>query len=66
MGAPDPTTSPWYDIILRTLKRNEVKLVTYVPDKVLTPLIKALHADPYFLTLPTTREEEALGIVTGA
>lgn len=66
MGDSDSTAAPWYEIVLLTLKRNQVKLVTYVPDKVLTPLIKALHADPYFLTFPTTREEEALGIVTGA
>ena len=45
---------------------DEVKLVTYVPDKVITPLIKNLHADPDFLTFPTAREEEALGIVSGA
>ena len=37
---------PWYEIVRQTLKRNEVKLVTYVPDKVFTPLIKNLHADP--------------------
>ncbi len=66
MGAPESTASLWYEIVLRTLKRNEVKLATYVPDRVLTPLIKALHADPYFITFPTAREEEALGIVTGA
>jgi sulfopyruvate decarboxylase alpha subunit len=56
----------WHDIVQRTLKRNEVRLVTYVPDRVLTPLIKAVHADPYFTTFATTREEEAVGIVTGA
>ncbi len=56
----------WHEIVLQTLKRNEVKLVTYVPDRVLTPLIKAVHADPYFTTFSTTREEEAVGIVTGA
>jgi sulfopyruvate decarboxylase alpha subunit len=66
MGAAESTASPWYEIVLRTLKRNEVKLVTYVPDKVLIPLIEALHADPFFLTFSTTREEEALGIVAGA
>jgi sulfopyruvate decarboxylase alpha subunit len=66
MGAPDQAALPWYEIVLRTLKRNDVKLVTYVPDRVLTPLIKALHADPFFITFATTREEEALGIVTGA
>jgi sulfopyruvate decarboxylase alpha subunit len=56
----------WHETVLATLKSNNVKLITYVPDKVLTPLIKALHADPFFTTFATTREEEALGIVTGA
>ena len=56
----------WADSFLRTLKENDVRLVTYVPDKVFTPLIKNLHADADFLTFPTAREEEALGIVSGA
>ena len=29
----------WDAIVLRTLKTHGVKLVTYVPDRVLTPLI---------------------------
>ena len=29
----------WSDTFLRTLKENDVKLVSYVPDNVLTPLI---------------------------
>jgi sulfopyruvate decarboxylase alpha subunit len=56
----------WHEIVLATLKSNNVKLVVYVPDKVLTPLIKALHADNFFTTFACTREEEAIGIVTGA
>jgi len=56
----------WHDIVLATLKSNNVRLITYVPDKVLTPLIKALHGDDFFTTFATTREEEALGIVAGA
>jgi sulfopyruvate decarboxylase alpha subunit len=56
----------WYEIVLARLKANDVKLVVYVPDKVFTPLIKALHADPFFTTFAATREEEALGIITGA
>ena len=56
----------WHGTIHDTLKRNEVRLVTYVPDRVLTPLIQSLHADPHFTTFGTTREEEAVGIVTGA
>lgn len=56
----------WHEIVLATLKSNDVKMITYVPDKVFTPLIKAIHADPYFTAFPCTREEEAIGVVTGA
>src|SRR5215475_1403633 len=56
----------WHGIVLQALKRNEIRLVPYVPDRVLTTLIKNLHADPYFTTFPCAREEEAVGIVTGA
>ena len=58
--------SAWWEIVRDVLKRNEVKLVTYVPDNVLNPLISAIHADPYFTAFVTTREEEAVGIVAGA
>lgn len=56
----------WHEIVLAGLKSNNVKLVVYVPDRILTPLIKAVHDDPYFITFAATREEEAIGIVTGA
>jgi len=56
----------WHEIVLATLKDNDVRLAVYVPDRVFTPLIEALHADPFFTTFAATREEEALGIVTGA
>jgi|SRR6185312_325106 len=56
----------WHEIVLATLKANDVKLVVYVPDRVFTPLIEAIHADSYFTTFSAVREEEALGIVTGA
>jgi sulfopyruvate decarboxylase alpha subunit len=48
------------------LKRNEVRLVTYVPDNVLRPLIGAVEADPFFDAFATAREEEAVGILSGA
>jgi len=44
---PDPAATlakPWHVIVHDALKANEVRLVTYVPDRVLTPLIKSLHA----------------------
>jgi len=56
----------WHDIVLATLKANDVRLVVYVPDRVFTPLIKGIHADPFFTAFAATREEEALGITTGA
>ena len=56
----------WAQIAIRALKRNEIKLMTYVPDRVLAPLIDGLKADPYFEVIGTTREEEAVGIVSGA
>src|SRR6266566_7397798 len=56
----------WHDIVLQTLKRNDIRLVPYVPDRVLTRLIQDLHADPFFTTFPTAREEEAVGIISGA
>jgi sulfopyruvate decarboxylase alpha subunit len=69
MAVAEEKTSPeksWHGIVLQTLKRNDIRLVPYVPDRVLTPLIKNLHADPYFTTFATAREEEAVGIVSGA
>jgi sulfopyruvate decarboxylase alpha subunit len=69
MAAAEGKTSPqmsWPEIVQQTLKRNEIRLVPYVPDRVLTGLIKNLHADPYFNTFPAAREEEAIGIVAGA
>jgi sulfopyruvate decarboxylase alpha subunit len=60
-----PEKRPWDQVVLDALKQNEVRLVPYVPDKVLGSLITKLHADPHFTTFPTAREEEAVGIVSG-
>ncbi len=57
---------PWHQIVLETLKANDVRLIVYVPDRVLTQLIAALHADAFFTVFAATREEEAVGIITGA
>jgi sulfopyruvate decarboxylase alpha subunit len=56
----------WHERVVKVLKANEVRLVTYVPDNVLSPLIKACHGDSYFTVLCPAREEEAAGIVAGA
>ena len=56
----------WSDSFLRTLKENDVRLVTYVPDNVLTPLISGAAADNYFMSIGATREDEAIGTLAGA
>ena len=56
----------WHEIVRDVLKQHNVRLVTYVPENVLRPLIELIEADPFFTCFVTTREEEALGIVTGA
>ena len=56
----------WSDTILQTLKDNDVRLIAYVPDNVLTPLIEGVTADNYFMAVCATREDEALGILAGA
>src|SRR3954469_7085650 len=66
MTTEQQTVRPWHEIVRDTLKANQVRLVAYVPDNVLKPLIAGIHADSYFTAFPTAREEEAVGIVSGA
>ena len=56
----------WSDTFLGLLKDNDVRLISYVPDNVLTPLLNGVTADNYFLAVGATREDEAIGAVTGA
>jgi sulfopyruvate decarboxylase TPP-binding subunit len=56
----------WSETFLKLLKDNDVRLITYVPDNVLTPLIAGVNADNYFLPVAATREDEAIGTVSGA
>jgi sulfopyruvate decarboxylase alpha subunit len=59
-------TPAWHEAVIQAFKDNDVRLVVYVPDNVLRPLIDAVHADGYFTAFVATREEEAVGIVCGA
>lgn len=56
----------WSDTFLRVMKENDIRLVSYVPDNVLTPLIGGAAADNYFMSVGATREDEALGTLAGA
>jgi len=59
-------TEPWHERVVKVLKAHDIRLVTYIPDNVLAPLIEAMHADSYFKVICPAREEEAAGIVAGA
>lgn len=65
MSADKPSHT-WYETVVAVLKQNEVRLIAYVPDNVLAPLIRLLHDDEYFSVFCPAREEEAVGIVAGA
>jgi sulfopyruvate decarboxylase TPP-binding subunit len=56
----------WSENFLSTLKDNNVRLVSYVPDNVLTPLLEGVTSDNYFMSVGATREDEAIGTVAGA
>jgi sulfopyruvate decarboxylase alpha subunit len=56
----------WHDTFLRILRENEIRLVAYVPDNVLVPLIEGVAANNDFVAVGATREDEAVGIATGA
>jgi len=63
---PSASDRVWSDVVLETLKANDVRLAVYVPDKILIPLIDGVCADPFFNAVCATREEEAVGICAGA
>jgi sulfopyruvate decarboxylase TPP-binding subunit len=56
----------WSDRFLQALKENDIRLVTYVPDNVRTPLIGGAAADNYLMAVGATREDEAVGTLAGA
>jgi hypothetical protein len=55
-------TERWHERVVKVLKANEVRLVTYIPDNVLTALIQAVHADPWFRAICPARVPQTLGI----
>jgi sulfopyruvate decarboxylase alpha subunit len=64
--ATEKAAPAWYETVVEVFKANEIRLIAYVPDNVLAPLIRMVHTDPYFTVICPAREEEAFGIVAGA
>jgi sulfopyruvate decarboxylase alpha subunit len=57
---------PWTNIVFERLKANQLEVVCYVPDSILAPLITRVEEDAFFTVVPLTREEEGVGVLTGA
>jgi sulfopyruvate decarboxylase alpha subunit len=56
----------WADIVIEKLKANRLEMICHVPDSVLSHIISETEIDPFFTVVPLTREEEGVGILTGA
>ena len=56
----------WYDSVIQSLRDHDIWLVPYVPDAAGWNVVSRLEQDPAFLTVPSAREEEAVGIAAGA
>jgi sulfopyruvate decarboxylase alpha subunit len=56
----------WRDEIVAALKANDISLIVHVADRVLAPVITRLESDPWFQVVTLSREEEGIGLLTGA
>lgn len=56
----------WHNDIVAGLRANDIRLIAHVADSVLAPIIRLLEADPFFQVVGLTREEEGIGVLTGA
>jgi sulfopyruvate decarboxylase alpha subunit len=57
---------PWWQTAYERFKANGIRLVVHVPDAALVGLIGACEDDPEIEVLQLTREEEGVGILSGA
>ncbi len=56
----------WAETIVDSLKDAEVSLIVYVPDISIHRVTSLMEDDDYFHVVSATREEEAVGIASGA
>ena len=60
---PDPS---WGKHVADVLRRNGIRLFATVPDYIVSQVLEHLWADPECTVVTACREEEALGILSGA
>jgi sulfopyruvate decarboxylase alpha subunit len=63
---PDVDSPSWRDEIVAALKANDISFIVHVADRVLAPIITRLESDPWFQVVTLSREEEGIGVLTGA
>jgi sulfopyruvate decarboxylase alpha subunit len=56
----------WHDEVVEALHESGVEVVSYLPDSVVGPLVERVEDDDRFRPVPVAREEEAVGILSGA
>jgi sulfopyruvate decarboxylase alpha subunit len=56
----------WDESVVEAFRRQDVDVVAYLPDTVLDPLITRIEDDDDFEAIRVAREEEAVGILSGA
>jgi sulfopyruvate decarboxylase TPP-binding subunit len=57
---------PWDAQAFDGLKSNDIGLVAYIPDSAIAPLIERVEDEASIETVPVAREEEAVGVLSGA
>lgn len=56
----------WVDASMRAFDREGIDLVASLPDSVVAELIERAEADDGIRSVPVSREEEAVGVLSGA
>ena len=56
----------WEQHVVEEFKRHDVQFVAYIPDSAVSDLVEQLNEDKYFDTTTVAREEEAVGVLSGA
>lgn len=56
----------WAETIVQALKDSDVSLIVFVPDISIHQITKLMEEDDHFHVVAAAREEEAIGIASGA
>lgn len=56
----------WETKAISALKSEGINVVAYIPDTALSDLINYIETDDHFDAVPVAREEEAVGVLSGA